>query len=178
MDIFITSNLAEKMANFHMPRYNEFPNISLYLDQVITYLDDLLVPLLSENDEPLITASMVNNYVKQGVLPRPLKKKYNSEHLAYLTFILFCKQVMSISEIQQLISVQKSTYPIEIAYNYFCTELENILKSIFTGTDLPEDTAILETQETQVIRVSVAIIARKIYLNKYLEFIDNFDNKN
>lgn len=42
-----------------------------------------------------MTKSMVNNYVKVGMIPRPTGKKYDRDHLAMLIMIGVLKQALS-----------------------------------------------------------------------------------
>jgi len=154
-----------------LPRYDELPGMGLYMEQVITYLDDILMPLFGEKDEVFATSSMISNYIKYGVVSRPIKKKYSREHMAHLIFIFTVKQTLSISDIRQLLEVQKAAYPLNVAYNYFCTELENILKTVFEESGPMKSTATKETEETKIARIAVAAVANKVYLNKYMEYI-------
>lgn len=62
------------------------------MDQVLSYMDR---QVLRFDEEDALTASMVNNYTKSGLVPRAEGKKYNREHLAYLTAICVLKRVMS-----------------------------------------------------------------------------------
>ena len=62
-----TSTYAEHLVSLHLPRYDEIPSIDLYMDQLVGFLEDTLAPLYQPG-EKIITRSMVNNYVKQGVL--------------------------------------------------------------------------------------------------------------
>ena len=59
----------EKILEFKMPRYEELPAIELYIDQVLKYIETVFEPLEICKDEKPLTASMVNNYVKKGVVP-------------------------------------------------------------------------------------------------------------
>ena len=52
----------------------------------------------------LLTNSMINNYVKNGVLPHPEKKKYSRQHLAALITICMLKQVLTIPDIATLLN--------------------------------------------------------------------------
>ena len=88
----------EKIIKHHLPRWNELPEIDLYLDQVVNYLEKYLGILSSNDDDKIITKTMINNYVKQGIMPAPEKKKYGKTHIAYLMVICILKQVYSISE--------------------------------------------------------------------------------
>ena len=67
----------ERILNFKMPRYNELPAIELYIDQVLSYIDSIFAPLEMQDIEKTLTASMVNNYVKQGAVPPTVKKRYS-----------------------------------------------------------------------------------------------------
>ena len=60
----------------HIPRYEELPAISLYLDQVISILNQTLTPFFEEGEDKIITGAMVNNYVKHKVIEPPRKKRY------------------------------------------------------------------------------------------------------
>ena len=55
----------EKIIKHHLPRWNELPEIDLYLDQVVNYLEKYLGILSSNDDDKIITKTMINNYVKQ-----------------------------------------------------------------------------------------------------------------
>ena len=118
---------AEKLQKFRMPRYAELPNMGLYLEQTTKYISGHLEPVL----EGAITASMISNYVKKGLIENPVKKQYSREQIAYLFFIAVAKKVLSLDALQNFINLQKRTYTPERAYNYFVEEFENLL---FVGT--------------------------------------------
>ena len=64
--------------------WDQMPDIYLYMDQVVTCLQGMLKYYDIDPKSPLITNSMINNYVKYGAVERPIKKKYSREHLAKL----------------------------------------------------------------------------------------------
>ena len=96
-------NLEEVIMKIHIPRWNELPEIDLYLDQVVNYLEKYLTQYSANKEDKIITKTMINNYVKQGIMPAPEKKKYSRAHIAYLMVICVLKQVYSISDIGKLI---------------------------------------------------------------------------
>lgn len=65
---------GESLWSFHLPRWEELPELDLYMDQVITLVDHYLSPVIHSDKHTLLTASMVNNYVKNGMIPPPKKK--------------------------------------------------------------------------------------------------------
>lgn len=95
-------NITENTGEFHLPEWDELPDIELYNDQVITLMNKYMGALFEANDPPL-TPSMINNYVKHGILPCPVKKKYSRPHIARLIMICAMKPVLSIQSIDILI---------------------------------------------------------------------------
>lgn len=156
--------ILEYVSKHNMPRYKEIPNVGLYLEQVVKYINDVLNPLHLS-----ITPSMLSNYVKKGYIARPVKKQYCSEQIAYLIFIVVAKQVLSMEHISALIEMQKSTYSAEKAYNYFCEELEYTIEQTFKKTSeqvpLSEDFP----YEKKALRSVVIAVSHIIYLNYCFE---------
>ena len=127
MDQQIKDSIAEPIRRFQLPRYAELPAMGLYLEQVAKYISDYLEPLAGVE----ITSSMISNYVKKGIVSNPVKKQYNREQIAGLIFVAVMKTVVAIDDIRLMLSIQRSTYPTQVAYDYFCMELENMLQYVF-----------------------------------------------
>ena len=87
---------SDKLYSRKIPLWNELPELDLYMDQIIVLMEKYLG---SSQEDKLITPSMINNYVKLGIIPRPTKKKYSKTHIAYLIIICSLKQVMPIADI-------------------------------------------------------------------------------
>ncbi|APX71315.1 DUF1836 domain-containing protein [Companilactobacillus allii] len=120
----------DNLEEFKLPRWADLPELDLYRDQLLTLIDKYLGPIWLD-DGPIVTASMVNNYVKNGLLPHPVKKRYTREHLAYLIAITFLKQVVSINEIEEGIELMtKLNGGIDNAFDFFCEKQEMALKMI------------------------------------------------
>ena len=64
----------EYLNHYKLPAWKELPDIGLYMDQVILYLGESL-ELFQREGSSLLTSSMINNYVKTGLIPHPDKKK-------------------------------------------------------------------------------------------------------
>ena len=96
-------NWLNDLNKFSFKNYEELPDIELYMDQVITFLDKQLKIFQNSIDDKQITPSMINNYVKGEVLSAPISKKYNREHLALIEEICTLKQVLSIADVKQII---------------------------------------------------------------------------
>lgn len=120
----------EALYDYHLPRWEELPDIDLYMDQVITLIDRYLSPLVENSDGHIITAAMINNYVKLNIMPKPNKKRYERIHLAYLIVITILKQVLLISEVKDGIFLQCNIDDIHDAYDLFCDRQETALRSM------------------------------------------------
>jgi len=156
---------AEKIKDFRLPRYNELPNVGLYLEQVTKYINGFLTPL----GWPEITSSMVSNYVKKGVILPPQKKQYSNDQLGYLIFISFAKSVLTLENIQKLFEIQRSTYSPEEAYNYFCSELENMLFHIAGLNEELGNIGLKNTEEKLVLRSVIIAVSQIMFISNCLE---------
>ena len=105
---------------------------------------------------------MINNYVKQGIMPAPAKKKYSRSHIAYLIVICILKQVYSISDIGKLISLTIQSFEISKAYNRFCANLEVSIKNVFIRKEFPHIEKM--TEEQYLLKNVVQSIADKLYV--------------
>ena len=100
------------------PKWSELPTIDLYLDQVLLYVNQLDSSSIVDNDKGL-TAAMINNYVKNGHLDKPIKKKYSRRQLARLIVITCLKNVFAIQEISKTISSLTKDGDSEAMYDNF-----------------------------------------------------------
>ncbi len=103
---------------FSYPKWEEIPNIDLYLDQVLLYVNQVCAPI-SPDKEKGLTASMVNNYVKHGYLTKPDKKKYQRKQIARLIAITTLKSVFSIQEIAQTLNTLQTQASSDQLYDAF-----------------------------------------------------------
>lgn len=145
----------EDIMQYHCPRWNELPEIELYIDQVICTLENHLSIFNKDSDSPLITPSMINNYVKQHILKPPVKKKYNRSHLSYLFVICVFKRLMSLSQIRGSITMTRRLFSVEDGYNMFCEQLEKALKHAFAPNNPP---VVIEDNDVQEIAALKAIV--------------------
>ena len=141
------------LNNYRLPKWEEIPNLGLYMEQVIDLLKqylDYLPPELKE--EQFITASTIHTYVRTKVMPEPRKKKYYREHIAYLIVIMTLKQSLSIALIQKVIPMGLSQEELQQTYdayvkqhslaaNYFTEQVRQIASRILGHDDVYEISA-------------------------------------
>ncbi len=96
---FSLEELRTDIAGRELIDYDLLPYIDLYMDQVITLMSE---QNKDERHRVPLTSSMINNYTKQGVLPRAQGKRYTRDHLVDLTLLIYLKEVMPIANIGEL----------------------------------------------------------------------------
>lgn len=170
-DDFLDSPAARAMASFALPAYDKLPDIELYRDQVISYVDQTLSPIAIGDGDPWLTPSMVNNYVKAGLIPAPVKKRYTRDHIARLLVICLFKQLLPIPAVLRLMRIQTLSYPVDVSYDYVATEMSNALRTAFDPSLPPiADSAHRVTRESLLVRNAAVAFASKALLMAYLQF--------
>ena len=174
--------LAEYMASVHIYRIDELPRIELYLDQVITLVCDELA-FMCLPDEQTLTGSMVNNYVKQRLIPAP---KHTRRHVASLLFICAFKRVYSIAQLQRIMGmIEEAHVDAGALYDEVVSALECALaEQLAVGPDFvapvveptirPLDEAGREVAPglARVLEAAVASLAAKVYVEQTLALAD------
>ena len=149
---------------FHLPRFSEIPDVGLYLEQTVKLLNSYLAPL----GEAELTASMVSNYVKQKLLPRPEKKLYYNSHIAQLVFIGVAKNVAALEDIRLLLELQAEKYDLAAAYEYFSQAFEAALHQAFglSGKKaLPAEASDTDSEDRVLLHRLIRAAVDKIYLD-------------
>lgn len=135
-------NWREQIASFTFPRWQELPEIELYMDQVVGYLSQKLAVFYDTDDDGRsITATMINNYVKQKIVQSPVKKRYSRAAVSAL-MVLFCaKQVLSIGLCGALIAQCREDMesgdgdPAAQFHDRFCHIFETVLHHTVAGDE-------------------------------------------
>lgn len=123
------STLIQSMAEYEPAPWALIPDLGLYMDQVLTYIERQFEPLFGASAKSLLTPAMINNYVKTGLLNRPLAKKYYREHLALLMMIVTLKPVASMDDIARLTALKEGQSIKELYEEFFRTQ-QQVFRSI------------------------------------------------
>ena len=165
MNLNSKERMAAAIDGFRLPRYEEIPNVGLYLEQTTKYIAEYLEPLR----DVTITGSMISNYVKMGLVANPVKKQYSREQIAALIFIVVTKTVLSMDNIRVFLEIQKQSYDSRRAYEYFRLELENVLRYIFGLKENPDTVEAEDTDEKIMLRNTIITVAHKVYVDMCFE---------
>ncbi|MGL4949777.1 MAG: DUF1836 domain-containing protein [Anaeroplasmataceae bacterium] len=119
------SNWLDELSEFNYPSNEQLPDIDLYMDQVITYIEKYLNLFSTSTLDKTITSSMINNYVKGKVVTAPKAKKYNKAQLSQINEIHALKQILTIAEIKQIFDTEHND---ETTSNDYYNEFINLNK--------------------------------------------------
>ena len=122
--------LKRRLAEERPQEWDAFPDIGLYMDQIISYMPRQLIHF---GDEDSLTSAMVNNYIKDGAMPRAEGKRYSRTHLAYLTALCALKQVLSVKDAGLLLDAAGAGQEPQALYARFLEELDRAL-DVTAGT--------------------------------------------
>ncbi len=122
--------LKERLENERPVEWEALPDIGLYMDQLISYMPRQLIHY---GEGERLTSAMVNNYIKDGALPRAEGKRYSRMHLAYLTAICALKQVLSVRDAGLLLASAAAGREPQGLYDLFREELDRAL-DVTAGT--------------------------------------------
>ena len=136
---------AAQETGLKLPKWEMLPDIGLYMDQVITLMERTFSPALPKGE---ITKSMVNNYVKVELIPRPVGKKYDREHLALLMMIGVLKQALSMESVAQMLALL-CAQGVQSGYTRFAREVDQLERALeqgrldlSLGSDSPQEKAL------------------------------------
>lgn len=96
-------DIIKKESNEEKIQLEDMPEIDLYMDQVIQLFENKLVSNKRNEDDKVLTKTMINNYAKAKLLMTIKNKKYSKEHLILMSFIYEFKGALSISDIKLLL---------------------------------------------------------------------------
>ena len=165
LEIFMILKIDEKalssLSSYSLPSFREIPAVGLYLNQCATYINRVF-----ENIDGIsITESMISNYVKKKLIPNPVKKQYSRESIAYLIFIAVSKNVVSLDDIQVLLSLQRKNFRVEESYEYFRSEFVSVLKYVFSLGEMPSPINENGSMEKELLRNILVTVSHKIYID-------------
>lgn len=145
--------------------WDAMPDIALYMDQVISYLPRLTI---GPAEDAALTPAMVNNYIKDGLLPRANGKRYGREHLAYLTAIALLKNVLPVKSIKLLLDASVPDGDVQSFYARFLDKVDtsfedvaSVIDSSIGGEELAEF----------ALDLAVASCAAKVACDQLLELL-------
>lgn len=100
----LLESILQSLSRISFLHPEEIPDIPLYMDQVTSLMDKEMRAMKRYPEDKILTKTMINNYAKNNLLPPPVKKKYEREHVLMLIFIYYFKNLLSIKDIETLLT--------------------------------------------------------------------------
>ena len=160
------TELRQRLRTQRPVAWEQLPDFALYLDQVLSYMDRQVIRF---DEDDGLTSAMVNNYTKSGLVPRAAGKKYNREHLAYLTAICVLKRVMSTRDMDLLIKQElQGERSVADGYAAFCESLDKALNITADEMELYLDES---TLADAAIHFALLSYAAGVASNRYVSLL-------
>lgn len=181
--------LIDEVKNTNIIKTDDFPNINLYMDQITTFMDSSLNEFKRYNKDKILTKTMINNYAKAKILPPPIKKKYNKNHMMLLVIIYHLKSIISINDINKLLkpitdelNINENSETLEKVYIEFTKlqnlENQNIFDSLIEQNNYLNSQSIGSIMNKDKIYPIISILNLAIQANKEKrlaeKILDNF----
>lgn len=141
------------IKEFNLPKYNEIPDVGLYLDQVVKYINSFF----ESYEDIVVTPSMLTNYVKHKIVSKVSKKTYSRDQIAHFIFIALVKNVLSLNNISLIFQETDDNY--NEFYDRFVDTLLQYLDNIENNKALNNDKSIASN--------IACALAYKLYLDKF-----------
>ena len=113
-------NLVEKESQKSSIMSKDIPDLDLYMDQIMTLFEIHLANHKKNEDDKLLTKTMINNYSKAKVITPVKGKKYTKEQIIQMLIIYQLKNNLSIQEIKELLTpIHESDTYLSLLYDHF-----------------------------------------------------------
>ena len=125
MNDFNIDNYINSQKSSNNINLNDFPEIDLYMDQVIQLFESKLNYTKRNDDDKVLTKTMINNYSKGNLLMKIPKKKYTKNHLILMGLIYNLKGTLSLTDIKTILTPivksfeKEQEYPLYDVYQSF-----------------------------------------------------------
>jgi hypothetical protein len=164
----------------------EIPKIDLYMDQVIQLFESKFNQTKRNEDEKVLTKTMINNYAK-GKLIFPIQnKKYTKEHLVLMSLIYQLQGALSINDIKEtLAGINKKIILDELELDSFYTSYLNLTRQNVEDfsvdieervkdvkAEIPEDVQGNSSYLEQVLMISSLVHMSNLYRKVAEKLVD------
>ena len=114
------------------------------MDQVTGFMDEHLSSMRRHKEDKALTKTMINNYAKNKILPPPVRKRYNKNHMLILLFIYYYKSMLSLSDIETILRPLNENY----FYSTKSPQLKDIYEEIFSFANIEMQNVMADVEES------------------------------
>ena len=143
--------ILEHLQGCLLPDWETLPDFGLYKDQLISFINRSLPSVNGQID---LTASMINNYVKAGLIEKPNGKKYSRDALAQLLMIVQLKLTTPMEIMRMLLHPEDGSETKDL-YTLFQQYQEQVISEYRSQDDAPRLMYALKSSALQwIMRLS------------------------
>lgn len=141
MNDFNIENYINSQKSSRNINLDDFPEIDLYMDQVMQLFESKLNYTKRNDDDKVLTKTMINNYAKGNLLMKIKNKKYTKNHLILMSLIYNLKGALSLTDIKTILtpivdSFEKDQdYPLYDLYQSFLDIYDLNLKDLDSSSN-------------------------------------------
>ena len=157
-----SEEITKKLSLESTIHEEDIPAIDLYMDQVIQLFNATYNESLRNEDEKVLTKTMINNYAK-GKLFIPIKnKKYSKNHIMLISLIYQLKGALTIKDIKSVLEpinekMDVEDFPLANFYNSWVKLQQKNAQNFLSEMKAHE--VEVENQETEEIDKLILLIA-------------------
>ncbi len=122
--------IVEEISKNGQIRLLDMPDLDLYMDQITTFMDEKLSIYKRNEKDKILTKTMINNYTKHNIIPKPINKKYSRDHLIILILVYHMKGIISIKDMQHLMAPLLENYNSELEEKIKMEDIYSVLQEI------------------------------------------------
>ncbi|GIO28691.1 DUF1836 domain-containing protein [Ornithinibacillus bavariensis] len=181
------------VENLHLDNQlliDELPNIDLYMDQVIQIFESKLEKTKRNEDDKVLTKTMINNYAK-GKLFFPIEnKKYSKEHIMLIGLIYQLKGALSINDIKITLDtlnqkIMEESFPVETIYKSYLKLSERNVDRFYEDVgecsqEVTEEIGHLQDKDEdyleQLLLIASLVNMSNFYRRLAEKLVDNLDS--
>ena len=138
--------ILKRLEGCRLPEWDELPDFGLYMDQLVTYVARTFPGISGRLD---LTSSMINNYVKAGLIEKPTGKKYSREALAQLLMISLMKVSTPLDVMNKILHPEGGTETKEMYISFAATQ-RRVKNEIIAKGNIPALDYALESASLQL----------------------------
>lgn len=180
-------NFINSSSFLNQIELSKIPNINLYMDQALTFMNENLYK--SNPNDKILTKSMINNYVKNNLIPKPENKKYFPQHIINLIYVFYMKQILTLDDVKSICNSYTGDHfkfnDMSNLYNVFLNiekeqvkKLEDEVQSL--ATNLYSNPSCEEFDDSEKLFLLILLLSSrantyKIMIEKLLEYNSHDD---
>lgn len=184
------NDMVEQLGLEKLIALEDIPNIDLYMDQVIQLFENTYAQTKRNENDKVMTKTMINNYAKGKVFFPIQNKKYSKEHLILISMIYHFKGALSINDIKTTLQgmnekVVNGEINIEAFYRSYIQLFEKNVESFkenihSQATEVEKEVSKLDEPHQQyleqILLISTLVSTSNLYRRVAETLIDNLDH--